>query len=153
MIRIGDLYIVIERNIARMRRARPAFLEAKHALIAGVHDDSQTLEVQQDIGDELLRRKPGQRPVEIHHNKAVQTERLHERRAQLEAGQSEERTFRLEEGPGMGVENHGRRRPPQRGRRLIGQPQNRLVPAMDAVEIADGDRSAPAGFRSVRSVA
>ena len=54
MIRVGDFYIVIERNIARMRRARPAFLEAKHALIAGVHDDGQALEVQQDIGDIFL---------------------------------------------------------------------------------------------------
>src|SRR3970040_680812 len=54
MVGVGDLDIMINGNITGPDCTRSAFSERQHSFILGMHTNSQTLEVEQDIGDILL---------------------------------------------------------------------------------------------------
>ena len=100
----------------------------------------------QHLLDERLGGQPRQRRVEAQHDGKVEPERLQQLQLARQRRQPEVRLVGLEELARMRLEQDHAGLAAGLGRRIPGGLQQRLVPAMHAVEVADGQRRA-AGLR------
>ena len=100
----------------------------------------------QHLGDERLRGQARQRRIEAQHDGKVEPEGLQQLQLARQRRQPEVGFVGLEEFARMRLEQHHAGLAAGLGRRIADGLQQRLVPAMHAVEVADGQRRA-AGLR------
>ncbi len=103
--------------------------------------------------DEGHRRERGECRIEAQHHGEIEPEALEQLELEGQRGQPEVRPFRLEELARVRLEQDHPGGAPQPGRRVARHLQQRLVAAMHAIEVADGEgRTARGGGDVVRVV-
>ena len=120
----------------KVRRAGPVGAEMKiKADCRSGHGEA----LDQDALDEILSGQVCQRLVEREHDGAVEPGGGEEAQFGCRVGQAEQRLAGMEEGPRVRLEGQRRRRPPKRRGPLLRRRNHRLMAAVHAVKIADGD--------------
>ncbi len=114
------------------------------------HRRPSTQRIDDDAIDEPLRRRRGERPVEIGDDKRVHRERAQDARLGVERRQPEHRSLGLEYRSGVRFEGQHQRRRAEPHRLVAGRLDQRRVPAVHAVEVADrNDAAGEAGWQRI----
>ena len=143
---IGDGHAkaqVLAKILQHLNRSRPFGPEVE---IRADNDVARAQALGQHAGGEILRRQAGQRGVEGQFIQDVDADLVQPVRARLGSGQAEGRGVGGEQLARMRFEGQYAKRGVQVPCRPAGQVDHGPVPDVDAIEIADGDGSAPIGL-------
>ncbi len=105
-------------------------------------DPSDGEALDQNLRDEILRGKLRQSCVEAQHDRAVEASAAEKAQLRLLVREPEQRFVRTEESARMRLEGERRGGAPKDLRARASRSDHRAMPAMDAIEIPDGDHRA-----------
>src|SRR5204863_2472794 len=124
--------------------AATALAEAE---IVADHDLARGQRIDQHASDEVVRRQPGEARIEGEHDSDIDPEPLQQSQLQGQWRQPEVRLVGLEILARMGLEHDGSRRSAEPDSLIPRGLDERLVTAMHAIEVTDGERRAARGRR------
>ena len=116
--------------------AHAAMAEAK---VVADHDVTGTQALDQHVLNEVLGRHAGQGSVEAQHDQQLDAERFDQAGLEPEGCQAKGRIVGPKEAPRVGLEGDDAERRLELARQAAGPLHDRLVTAVNAVEVADGD--------------